>query len=165
MLHSLSEDIQLCYRKAEENARRAGDAHIGAVRADYLSVERRWLRLALSYECQQRLKLFVSENSRHGKGAGRGIALANDVGLPTGKTSAKVPEVDKTSKKTEASSHSADHDHRRRLVHARRPERFDRIIRTQSGDVCVGRRLSCVGRAGEHRVFDLGRSSPWNGRL
>lgn len=98
MLHSLSEEIQLCYREAEECARRAGAAPTEALRADYLRGEQSWLRLALSYEFQQRLALFINENNRRRKGASWGIAFANDVGLPTGQTPAKVPAVGQTSK-------------------------------------------------------------------
>lgn len=78
MLQSLSKEIQLCYRKAEEWAREAEIIQDEALRTDYLRSEQSWLKLARSYELGQRLTLFVSESqkpeSNGNRGGGQAIA-------------------------------------------------------------------------------------------
>lgn len=64
MLQTLSEELQLCYRQAEQCARRAQMASNEVLRADYLLCEQRWMALARSYEQQQRLTLFINESSK-----------------------------------------------------------------------------------------------------
>jgi CheY-like chemotaxis protein len=64
MLQKLSEDIRLCYRRAEDCARRAEIASNGALRAEFRSSEQTWLKLARSYELGQRLTLFIGENRK-----------------------------------------------------------------------------------------------------
>lgn len=64
MLQSLNEQIRRCYRRAEHFARLAEAALTEAVRTDHLRYEQNWLRLARSYDLQQRLTLFVNEIRR-----------------------------------------------------------------------------------------------------
>jgi CheY-like chemotaxis protein len=64
MLQSLSEEIRLCYRRAEHYAREAKTAPTEELRTSYLRYERSWLELARSYELQQRLTLFINENRK-----------------------------------------------------------------------------------------------------
>ena len=68
MLQNLSENIRLCYREAEDCARKAETAQNETLRADYLHSEQSWLALARSYEHHQRLTLFVNENRSKRKG-------------------------------------------------------------------------------------------------
>jgi hypothetical protein len=46
MLRKLSKEIAECYQRAEECRRKAHEARIETVRADFLEMERRWLFLA-----------------------------------------------------------------------------------------------------------------------
>lgn len=64
MLQNLGDKVRLCYLKAEDCARQAKAAPTETLRADYLLHEQSWLRLARSYELQQRLTLFVNENRK-----------------------------------------------------------------------------------------------------
>lgn len=64
MLESLGEKIRRCYCKAEDCARQAKTAPTEGLRADYLRHEQSWLKLARSYDLQQRLALFINENRR-----------------------------------------------------------------------------------------------------
>jgi hypothetical protein len=58
MLHNLSEEIRGCLRHAEECARKAREANKPRLREDFLEMERRWLRLAHSYQFAKKLKSF-----------------------------------------------------------------------------------------------------------
>ncbi len=53
MLDDLSEEIRGCLRYAEECARKASEANTPRLRKDFLEMERRWLRLARSYQFQK----------------------------------------------------------------------------------------------------------------
>lgn len=74
MLQTLSEEIRLCYSMAEDCGRQAGATPTAALRADYLRSEQVWLRLARSYEFQQRVALFVKENRKLEDDSDRGMA-------------------------------------------------------------------------------------------
>jgi hypothetical protein len=64
MLQKLTAEIRLCYWRADEYARRARAARAEPVRTEYVHREQCWLRLARSYELQQRLALMIDENSK-----------------------------------------------------------------------------------------------------
>lgn len=64
MLQSVSADIALCHRHAEEARRKALDATDPDIRADFLDIERRWLALAQSYEFAERLGRVLNETER-----------------------------------------------------------------------------------------------------
>lgn len=80
MLQSLREEIRMCYSMAEEAARQARAAPTATLRADYLGNELVWLRLARSYEFQQRLTLFVNEKRKRQNDGDRGAAEVNAEG-------------------------------------------------------------------------------------
>ena len=50
MLQKLNEEVQECYRHADECRQRAEKAFIEKSRQEFLDMERRWLSLAHSYE-------------------------------------------------------------------------------------------------------------------
>lgn len=77
MLQKLSEEIRLCYGKAEACARQAGTAPTEALRADYLKHEQTWLKLARSYELQQRSTLLINGIGTHKHAEYRAPALAD----------------------------------------------------------------------------------------
>jgi hypothetical protein len=52
----VSEEIRGCLRHAEECARKAREANKPKLREDFLEMERRWLRLAHSYQFAKKLK-------------------------------------------------------------------------------------------------------------
>lgn len=81
MLQTLSEEIRLCYREAEACARRAEIAPTETSRNDYFRKEQGWLKLARSYELQQRLTVFIDENRNHKDDADRGRAQVNADGV------------------------------------------------------------------------------------
>ena len=56
MLDTLSEEIRGCLR--EECARKAREANKPRLREDFLEMERRWLRLAHSYQFAKKLKSY-----------------------------------------------------------------------------------------------------------
>jgi hypothetical protein len=56
MLDNLNEEISGCFRHAEECARKAREATRPKLREDFLEMERRWLRLAHSYQFARKLK-------------------------------------------------------------------------------------------------------------
>jgi hypothetical protein len=62
-LSDLGDDIRECYQRAEDCARRAKAESDPELRKDFLTMERRWLFLAHSYEFTQRL----SASSRDAK--------------------------------------------------------------------------------------------------
>jgi hypothetical protein len=64
MLQKLAEQVADCYRRAREARHKAERAAEGAVRQDYLDLERRWLKLAESYQFTQRVATFQGEMSR-----------------------------------------------------------------------------------------------------
>jgi CheY-like chemotaxis protein len=94
MLASLGEEIRLCYREAEDCARRAETAPTETLRADHLRRERSWLELARSYELQQRLALFINEDLR-GKIDGRTGHVAA-AGAATATAWVEPPASDRT---------------------------------------------------------------------
>lgn len=83
MLQALSEEIRLCYRRAEDCACQAKTAPTEELRADYLRHERNWLELARSYELQQRLTFFINENRKRRAMAGVGHVSAFDLAAGT----------------------------------------------------------------------------------
>jgi hypothetical protein len=58
MLQNLSQQIRDCYQHAEECRRRAIAQADPELRKDFLELERRWLKLARSYELAERLAKF-----------------------------------------------------------------------------------------------------------
>jgi hypothetical protein len=64
LLQNLSENVRLCYERAAEARERADEMHDPEAKADFLTMERRWLLLARSYEFGERLADFTRENSR-----------------------------------------------------------------------------------------------------
>jgi hypothetical protein len=64
MLNNLSEQIRVCYRKAEDFARKAAAQTDPELKWDYLNLERRWLILARSYDLTGRLFDFSAEVKR-----------------------------------------------------------------------------------------------------
>ena len=56
MLYNLSEEIRGCLRYAEECARKAKETNKPKLCEDFLEMERRWLRLAHSYQFAKKLK-------------------------------------------------------------------------------------------------------------
>jgi hypothetical protein len=61
MLQKLSEQAADCHRRAQEARRKADLAADRTVRQDYLDLERRWLKLAESYQFTQRISDFEGE--------------------------------------------------------------------------------------------------------
>jgi hypothetical protein len=59
MLQKLSEEIQECYRHADECRQRAEKAFTEKGRQEFIDMERRWLSLADSYEFAERLSNYV----------------------------------------------------------------------------------------------------------
>ena len=59
MLQKLSEEIQECYRHADECRQRAEKAFTEKGRQEFIDVERRWLSLAHSYEFAEGLSNYV----------------------------------------------------------------------------------------------------------
>jgi hypothetical protein len=58
MLQNLSQQIRDCYQHAEDCGRRAVAQADPQLRRDFLELERRWRKLARSYELAQRLAKF-----------------------------------------------------------------------------------------------------------
>ena len=58
MLESLTDEIRVCLRHAEECARKAEEASRPNTRESFLEMQRRWLRLAQRYKFAKQLKLF-----------------------------------------------------------------------------------------------------------
>jgi hypothetical protein len=56
MLDNLGEEIRGCLRYAEECARTAKETNKPKLREEFLEMERRWLRLAHSYQFAKKLK-------------------------------------------------------------------------------------------------------------
>jgi hypothetical protein len=53
MFKSLSDDVQECYRRAQECAHQAKRLSDPEFRKDFLNLERRWLRLARNYQLSE----------------------------------------------------------------------------------------------------------------
>jgi len=64
MLDKASENIQECYRQAEECAQLAKQTHDPSLKQDYFSAEQRWLALARIYEFTARLTDFTFKPKR-----------------------------------------------------------------------------------------------------
>ena len=64
MLENISEHARECLSKAEECRRIAESTSDQRVRSDFLDMERRWLRLAESYQFADRLFIWLSEAER-----------------------------------------------------------------------------------------------------
>src|SRR5690349_10699632 len=64
MLNDLSEQIRLCYDRAEDAKQKAEATSDSALKADLLEMERRWLMLARSYAFGESLSDFTKENAR-----------------------------------------------------------------------------------------------------
>jgi hypothetical protein len=79
MLENLSEQILDCLRRAEESAERARHEPDSAVRRDFLDMERRWLKLAHSYEFLEQLGLFTSYNNQRRVELSRRLARLNQL--------------------------------------------------------------------------------------
>jgi CheY-like chemotaxis protein len=96
MLQNLSEKMRACYERAEDCACRAKTAPSEELRADYLRSERCWLRLARSYELQQRLTLFINENNRRKTMETRDIGHVDTDDPPAGVAGFRAPWLGKT---------------------------------------------------------------------
>jgi hypothetical protein len=59
MLDNLSEQIRECYRHAEDCSRHAQAQCDANLKQNFLDAERRWLKLAASYELAERLERFT----------------------------------------------------------------------------------------------------------
>ena len=68
MLNNLSEHVRECLKHAEDCARQADAQTCPKRKADFLDLERRWLRLARSYEFTEQLGDFCSETKRKSEG-------------------------------------------------------------------------------------------------
>ena len=64
MLENISEHARECLSKAEECRRIAESTSDQRVRSDFLHMERRWLKLAESYQFADRLSGWLSEAER-----------------------------------------------------------------------------------------------------
>jgi PAS domain S-box-containing protein len=67
VLQNLSDEIKLCYERAAQAKERADRALDPEAKADFLNMERRWLRLAHSYEFGESLDEFTKGDSRQAK--------------------------------------------------------------------------------------------------
>ena len=65
MLNNLSEQIRECLQHAEHCARKAAAQSDPNLKEDFLTMERRWLFLARSYEFSERLDDFSDEAKRN----------------------------------------------------------------------------------------------------
>jgi hypothetical protein len=64
MLQKLSDQAAECYRLARNAREKAERASDDAIRRDYLALERRWAKLAQSYELLERTSAFTAEVRR-----------------------------------------------------------------------------------------------------
>jgi hypothetical protein len=64
MLQKLSDQAAECYRLARNAKEKADRTADEAIRRDYLALERRWVKLAQSYELLERVSTFNSEVKR-----------------------------------------------------------------------------------------------------
>jgi hypothetical protein len=65
VLNNLSEQIRECLQHAEDCARKAATQPDPNLKEDFLTMERRWLFLARSYEFTERLDDFSDEAKRN----------------------------------------------------------------------------------------------------
>src|SRR4029079_2904991 len=65
MLENLGEHVLECLRRAEESAERAKREPNPDIQRDFLEMEGRWLRLALSYQFLEQLGSFTSYNNQN----------------------------------------------------------------------------------------------------
>ena len=63
MLLNVSAQVRECGRHAEECARQAKAQTNPKFQQDFLDLERRWLRLARSYEFSERLVIVATQNT------------------------------------------------------------------------------------------------------
>jgi hypothetical protein len=63
MLQDLGDQIRECLRHADYCAQKARDAESPTLRDDFLDMERRWLKLARSYELVERIGDFSKARS------------------------------------------------------------------------------------------------------
>ena len=63
MLLNVSAQVRECGRHAEECARQAKAQTNPKFRQEFLDLERRWLRLARSYEFSERLVIVATQNT------------------------------------------------------------------------------------------------------
>jgi hypothetical protein len=63
MLLNMSARVRECVRHAEECARQAKAQKNPKFRQDFLDLERRWLRLARSYDFTERLVILATQNT------------------------------------------------------------------------------------------------------
>jgi CheY-like chemotaxis protein len=96
MLQSLSEEIRLCYRRAEHFSHQAKAAQTERLRADYLFHEQGWLKLAHSYEVQRQLALFIHETKKRENGGDLDIGPIRADGAAAATAWLEVPAPSKT---------------------------------------------------------------------
>ena len=96
MLQGLSEEIRLCYQRAEHFARMAKAAPTETWRANCLRHERCWLELARSHELQQRLNRCINDTKRPGNGGALGIGRIDADGVAAATAWVELPERSKT---------------------------------------------------------------------
>jgi hypothetical protein len=70
MLQNLSKQVRDCMQRAEECAYCARTEGDPAVARDFLEMERRWLRLARSYQFSEQLQSFSRHNKKRQDEAG-----------------------------------------------------------------------------------------------
>ena len=63
MLQSLSQQVRECYQHAEDCRRKAITQNDPGLRTDFFELERRWLKLARSYDLAERLAKFPKQES------------------------------------------------------------------------------------------------------
>jgi len=66
MLLDLSTEIRNCHEHAERCRRLAREARDPEQEADYLELEKRWLKLAQSYEHTERITRYLDDVDRKG---------------------------------------------------------------------------------------------------
>jgi len=64
MLENLGEHVRECLRRAEESAERAKREPNLDIQRDFLEMEGRWLKLALSFQFLERLGSFTRNNNQ-----------------------------------------------------------------------------------------------------
>jgi hypothetical protein len=77
MLENLSEQVLDCLRSAEESAERAKQEPSPCIRRDLLEMERRWLKLARSYQTLGQLGMFTTYNNQRRTELSRRLELLN----------------------------------------------------------------------------------------
>ena len=64
MLQNSSDNVRLCFRRANECHERALSTENPVLKDSMLSAEQGWMRLANSYELTERLSCFIAEARR-----------------------------------------------------------------------------------------------------